>query len=179
MTARRVWDGMGNRPTTAGWREAGDLTTGSLLVALAAFGLRALARHPSLTEFDFGTDPGPVLLPRLLLSSLGVGGGLLAVHGLWKLIRAGRRSLSFPLQLRQVLLPAAFALSLGGYVAVLKPVGFRLATAVFATLWVLLLTRQMGGRWSVRMVATMVAVGVGITAAVYYVLQGFVKVPLP
>jgi hypothetical protein len=155
-----------------------DLTAGGVLVGLAAVGLRALARHPDLTAYDFGAAPGPGLLPRLLLWALAAGGGALMAGAIWTLVRSGRPGIS-RVGGRRWVLPALFALSLGGYVAVLRTVGFLATTAVFAALWILVLTRHGGEQLSVRTGARAVAAAVGITAAVYYVFTGFVKVPLP
>ncbi len=161
-----------------GRRALTDLASGGVLLGLAAVGLRALARHPDLVAYDFGADPGPGLLPRLLLWALAAGGGVLLAQGIWTLVRSGRPEVA-PGWGRPLVLPALFALSLAGYVAALKPAGFRAATAVFATLWILVLTRQGGDRLSIRAAAGAVAAAAGITAAVYYVFKGFVKVPLP
>ncbi|MDR7519141.1 MAG: tripartite tricarboxylate transporter TctB family protein [Armatimonadota bacterium] len=161
-------------------RALGDLLAGTVILTVTAAGWMSLRANRTLATFDFGTDPGPALMPRLLLAGLGAGGLALAGRAAWRLVRSGglcgglaARSWAPPL-----LLPTVFVASLVVYLAGLPVIGFRLATFAFCTAWVFALTHRRG-RPPVRAAALALAAAAVITGAVYSVFAGFVKVPLP
>lgn len=158
-----------------------DGLSGLILVALGIVGLDSLARHPILTTFDFGTDPGPGLVPRLLLLALLGGGSVLVVLGAVRLW-AGRTDL--PTVMGRITLGRhtsviAFGLLLAAYIWALPRFGFVPVTLVFAVVWMAGMTAASGGGMRLRQAGSLMAAAVVITAALYYVFKGFVKVPLP
>ena len=60
----------------------GDLVTGLILLGAAAVGAWNLLGNQTLREFDYGADPGPGLVPSLLLVLLAVCAAALALRGL-------------------------------------------------------------------------------------------------
>jgi Tripartite tricarboxylate transporter TctB family len=159
-------------------RALGNLLAGVVALAVVGAGWLSLDRDPSLATHDFGSDPGPALVPRLLLTALGVGGVVLVVQGAWSLAR--RSAAAGPaLGPRRLLWPAAFVASLLVYRQVLAAAGYPAATLGFCAAWMLVLTRRYQGRLTARSAALSVAAAVAITGAIYYVFKGFVRVPLP
>ncbi|MDR7419271.1 MAG: tripartite tricarboxylate transporter TctB family protein [Armatimonadota bacterium] len=169
---------------TAARQGVTDVVSGLTLLAVAGVGLRALAGTTrALAGFDFGTDPGPALMPRLLLWALGAGGVWLTAFGAWRLARSRRQPRAGPVarpsDLAKYAIPAAFALSLAVYVWGLFAAGFVAVTVVFCFFWIAALSRQGEGRLGWRRALTSAGAAVAIAAAVYYVFKGFVRVPLP
>lgn len=158
----------------------GDLLAGTVILAVTAAGWMSLRANRTLAMFDFGTDPGPALMPRLLLAGLGAGGLALAGRAAWRLVRSGglRGGLAARSWAPPLLWPAVFVASLVIYLAGLSVVGFRPATFAFCTAWVFALARRWG-RPPVRAAVLALAAAAMITGAVYSVFKGFVKVPLP
>lgn len=158
-----------------------DVVSGGILVGIGLLARLALGRNETLTRFDFGTDPGPALLPRLLLVALMAGGAVLVILGASRLRAARATALdpARPLSLRPYARPAALGASLAVYLVVLPRVGFIAATLVFGTGWIAALTPPADRRPARRFLGQTAAAALIITAALYYVFKGFVKVPLP
>ena len=156
-----------------------DLVSGMLLLGIGIVGWIALRRNATLTRFDFGTDPGPALLPTLLLIALLAGGAALVVLGGVRLRAAAPPRASRPLTLRPFARPAAFVASLVVYLIALPHLGFIVATPLFGAGWIAALTPPADRRSGLRSLARSAAAALVITAALYYVFKGFVKVPLP
>jgi len=147
-------------------------------VGIAAVGWLSLDRDPALRTHDFGTDPGPALVPRLLLVALAIGGAALMVHGGFGLTRRGPRAPMAAEGARRFLWPTLFVASLLVYQRALPLAGYPAATFAFCAAWILVLTRREG--WlTVRSAGVGVGAAVVITAAIYHVFKGFVRVPLP
>jgi hypothetical protein len=158
----------------------GHLLAGAAMLALVAAGWLSLRRDPALATFDFGGDPGPLLVPRLLLAALGIGGAALVAHGAWRVSRrtagpAGRRPVVEP---RRVAWPAAFVASLVVYQQLLPAAGYLAATFAFCAGWILVLGWRRGTLTAGSGLAG-VAAAAGITASIYAVFKLFVRVPLP
>ncbi|MDQ7842181.1 MAG: tripartite tricarboxylate transporter TctB family protein [Armatimonadota bacterium] len=162
-------------------RGLSDLLAGAILLVVGIVGLAALGRNATLTSFDFGTDPGPALLPRVLLLFLLGGGAVLILLGVARLgpALAGLPEVGHSLALRAYIRPAAFAASLSVYLVALPRLGFIAATLLFGAGWIAVLTPGEDRGPALRFLAQSVAAALVITAALYYVFKGFVKVPLP
>jgi hypothetical protein len=158
----------------------GNLLAGAAMLAVVAAGWLALRRDPALATFDFGSDPGPLLVPRLLLAALGIGGAALVVQGGWQVSRrpGGLPAPCPAVEPQRVLWPASFVASLVAYQQILPAAGYLAATFTFCAAWILVL----GWRWGTLTARSALAgvVGAGaITASIYGVFKLFVRVPLP
>lgn len=158
-----------------------DALSGLILAIVGVVGLLSLKRNATLTTFDFGTDPGPALVPRLLLLALLVGGIGLIGLGLTRTATAGIGPVAVlrTAALRRHAVLIAFVLSLAIYLGVLPRIGFVSATLMFSTSWIAILTRKAGNPIRPRTVTTAIVGATVITTVIYYVFKGFVKVPLP
>ena len=158
----------------------GDLVTGLILLGATAVGAWSLLGNETLREFDYGADPGPGLVPSLLLILLGVCAAALALRGLVGL----RRRVPVPeprepLGARRIVYPALLVATLCLYVLGMPAVGFIPATVLFTGLWSILIGRQETGVLTIRSTALRLVEALAITAAVYVVFAWFIKVPLP
>jgi len=165
-----------------------DFVAAVLVLAVAAVGLAWLRGNETLTAYDFGTDPGPALFPRLLLQALGLGGLVLLARALWGLAAIRRRGgvrtdraagAGWRRAAWGALWPAVFLLSLAAYLAALPRLGFVPATTAFALAWILVLTRRQDRRLGLRAVAAAIVAALAISLLTAAVFEGFVQVPLP
>ncbi|HXF82856.1 MAG TPA: tripartite tricarboxylate transporter TctB family protein [bacterium] len=158
-----------------------DVLAGTILLVVGIVGLIALGRNATLTSFDFGADPGPALLPRLLLVALLGGGTVVILLGVlrWRAARVSLRDVGRTLALRPYRRPAVFVASLSVYLGALPRLGFITATLLFAAGWIAALTPEEDRRPLPRSLGQTAGAALVITAALYYVFKGFVKVPLP
>jgi hypothetical protein len=151
------------------------------MLAAAAGGWWSLAGSAP-TGYDFDADPGPALVPRLLLAALGAGGAVLAGLGLRGLRRAaGARQASTPGLARggPPLLPALFVATLAGYLVILPALGYLAATLLFSAGWILALAGRERSRAGPRAWALALGGGLAVTLTLYGIFRGFVRVPLP
>lgn len=162
-----------------------DIAVGLFILAWACVGWISIAGNPQIFA-DKGLDPGPSLLPIIVLSVLSIGGlailanggiGLLRTRMLKKAERPG-----FARILRPHLVPAVLLVTMVAYPTLMQAVGYTTATVVFVLGWILALTdwrRLTDGR--ARLGAAFGAVfTTAIVAALLY--AGFVVVihaPLP
>lgn len=158
----------------------GDLVTGLILLGATAAGAASLLGNETLHEFDFGADPGPGLVPSLLLVLLGVCAAALvlrAIFGLWR-----RIPVSVPENapgVRRIAYPTLLVATLCLYALGMPAVGFLPATLAFTCLWSVLIGRQEAGVPTIGSAAVWIGEALAITAAVYVVFAWFIKVPLP
>jgi hypothetical protein len=110
---------------------------------------------------------GPDFYPRILLTTSAVLGAALTLAGL----RGGRAAPRPPVSHRLVVVTfAGFA----GYVALLQPLGYRVATFLFVGGLAAALEPPRGRRWIVVLV-----VALATTLVTYYVFEGYLSVLLP
>jgi hypothetical protein len=130
---------------------------------------------------DYWPDPGPALLPELLLLVLLLGGAAL-------LIGAGLRAARLRAVpgfrpdgtfLAAIAYPILLMATLTLYVVVLRAAGFPAATLAFAALWCVVLAVREGGRPRPLRVALWLGQAAAITLAIYYVFRVMLGVPLP
>jgi hypothetical protein len=147
-------------------------------LAIASGGWLSLRADRTLRTFDFGEDPGPALVPRLLLIALAVGGLLLAGHGLRRMRGRRRRDGGGP-GWGALALPTAFVASLAAYLAALPRLGYRVTTLLFCLAWIAALSGLGRDRLTPRDWAVAIASAGLVTGSLYYVFRVFVRVPLP
>lgn len=160
----------------------GDLSAGLLLVLIAWAGLASVRVGQAQLQLDFDNDPGPYLVPELLLAVVGIGGLVLVLAGTWRLVRSGRALTPAPGWSERapgLLLVVAFVASMALYLHLLFALGFRLATFVLCSGWILILTRQTGQRPFVRDLAISVLTAAVVVGAVGFVFKNLIRVPLP
>ena len=161
----------------------GDLVTGLIMLAVVAVGSVYVAGNPELIGASYGSDPGPGLLPILLLVIL----GLLALTmvpmafvrilrtGGWKGIPlpTGEEPLSFPW------FPLVLVLFLLLYALLLVQFGF-IATTLALTLVVLTAIgwQDQGrpNRWHMGLYALE---AVALTLGVWVIFEKLINIPLP
>ena len=159
----------------------GDLTviTGLILLGATAIGAWSLLGNEALTAFDYGADPGPGLVPELLLVLLGVCAAALALRGLMGLRQAVPEPKTQEPSARRIVYPSLLVVTVFLYALGLPAAGFLAATIVFTGLWSILIGRQEAGVLTIKSSALFAVEALAITAGVYVVFAELIKVPLP
>lgn len=92
---------------------------------------------------DFGLDPGPGLLPSIVLSILTIGALILIGMGLTERARSAERvSVDWPAIARSLVAPMLLCLSLTTYLPLIRMFGFVPATMLFSALLMIALSRR-------------------------------------
>lgn len=131
--------------------------------------------HESLGQ---SVDPGPALMPLIVLSLLTAGGATILAKGVlrWRSAQAGEHMADVP-PARDHLRPAFFALSVLVAVAAMETVGFVAAAFVFCLVW--LYGLRNGAALSLRGALSALALAAFLAIAVHLVFARFLLVPLP
>lgn len=160
----------------------GDIVVGIVLLVICAVGTWSLISNRIISDFDYGSDPGPGLVPALLLSVLALCAVTMVGSSTIKLYQFGKSDSTVKGKgtgWRSLLLPALFIISLLVYSQTMESVGFIVTTVSFATIWCVLIGLQDEGKpvWSKYLLY--VIEGVLIMAVVYTLFAKLIQVPLP
>lgn len=158
-----------------------DVVTGLVLCAVTAFLGWSLFTNDSIVGADFGADPGPGLVPALLLRLLGLCAlAMIAVglKNLWQVRKTEPRR-SSTASWKALLLPGLLTATMIVYLWALQVIGFLLITAVFTLCWMFVIGIYDDGRPTKRAVIRYVVHAVAVTVVVYVVFTKLIHVPLP
>lgn len=160
---------------TPGRDPRNQLAAGGFLGLWCLAGWWSLAVTPALSSDEYGVDPGPGLLPRLVLTLLTLGALILVGNGI-------RRMLSEPTEpgywdrlRRGTLVPAIFLGSLAAYVQVIDLIGYVPASAILAFVWMAFLglrSRESGPIPSLIQAGAGTVIGVGLIYLIFVYLIG-------
>ena len=146
------------------------LAAGLFFAAWAVAGWISLSANDQIAGVDFGLDPGPGLLPTIVLSILTAGAAALCGSGLAGLRRrSARPPVPWSGMAREAALPLLLLACLAGYVPLVRLVGFLPGTALFAIGWMALLDRA-GLRAAPRPALVAIALGSAIGVGLIYAL---------
>lgn len=162
----------------SGWTET---ASGVFILLWGFIGVAGLLWRPAIWQDDYGLDPGPGLMPLIVIAGLLLGGTALLIQGAVHLARAPRGTAKAELRRERepTILAAALLVSVIVYVLALKSVGFIPTTLVFATVWITTVFLRDGATAPLRTSAIALSTAVAITAGVYLVFQRLIGVPLP
>jgi len=162
----------------SGWTEA---ASGVFILLWGLVGVAGLLWRPAIWQDDYGLDPGPGLLPLIVIAGLLVGGVLLMIQGALHLARApcGAVSTALRQEREPTVMATALLASVIAYVLALKGVGFIPATLVFAAVWITTVFLRDGATGFLRTFGIALVAAAVITASVYFVFQRLIGVPLP
>lgn len=152
-----------------------DLLAGGFFLVWAAVGwVSYVGNAPLRASLWARADPGPALVPLIVLALLSLGGGFLVAKGLWRALKAETGE-GLPPSASH-LLPLGFAAALTALAALMPATGFLPAAIAFCLFWLWALSS--GGSallgWLLRLVAAL-AIGGGI----HLIFVGLLRVPLP
>ncbi|MGY6534691.1 MAG: tripartite tricarboxylate transporter TctB family protein [Pararhodobacter sp.] len=164
-----------NDESSAGPSGPVDLLAGMFFLAWAMAGWASyLGNAPLRRSLFAGADPGPALLPLILLWLISLGGVWLVLAGLWRWWAAQTQGLGLPAW-RSHLAPAGFALSLLVLIWLMPQTGFRLPAAAFCLMWLWIMAP--GGQaltaWALRL-----PVAAAIAFSLHFLFAKVLGVPL-
>ncbi len=156
-------------------RTGHDLGVAVFFLVWAAVGWVSVAMNAGLAANDFGLDPGPSLMPVIVLSVLSVGGLALAVSPVAALLaRRGKLHWSMSIDWRRL----AFFVSVAGFPVAMQAVGYIAATLVFVFVWGLLLAPDIRDR-PMRSAVVAAVASVVTTLVVYGGFDLVIRAQLP
>jgi Tripartite tricarboxylate transporter TctB family len=165
-------------PPSAGWLDFGG---GLFVLAWGIAGLFGLLSRPGLWRDDYGLDPGPALLPGLVVGSLLAGGLALVVKGSVAVMQSRTGSLReiIAIESRPAVIAGLLLASVIAYALAMRQIGFAWATPVFAAVWIAVISRRDGSAGAIQTAVRAVLGGVALTASVLFVFQRLIGVLLP
>ena len=152
-----------------------DLLAGGFFLVWAAVGWFSYAGNEALrASLGARADPGPALVPLIVLGLLSVGGAVLLAKGFWRAARAETGE-GLP-RAKTHLLPLGFSATLGALVVAMPATGFLPAAVAFSLFWLWALSS--GGHsalgWALRL-----AVAGMIGGGIHLIFAALLRVPLP
>jgi hypothetical protein len=158
-----------------------DVAISLVLFAVGGVGAWSLTGNRILYDFDYGSDPGPGLVPALLLAVLALCAlALLAwsVFRLWQLRGIGGKPSDTP-GAKLLILPALMIVALVVYALTLVDLGFLGTTITFTAIWCVLIGLQQDGKPTWGRLALYGAEAIAVTGGIYLVFAKLILVPLP
>ena len=151
------------------------IAAGAFLALWSLTGWGSFLTTPALYRGDFGVDPGPGLLPVIVLAVLSAGALLLVGTGVRQLVSEPGDDRYWRRLVDGTLVPALFFASLLVYVSVMNVIGYLLASGLLAFCWIAALgvRHRDGTTRSIALTAAAATlVGVGAIYVVFVVLIG-------
>lgn len=154
------------------------LAAGAFFAVWAVVGWISILTNVQIVGVDFGLDPGPGLMPTIVLSILSAGSLSLIAFGLVGLTKDQLRPIAWRSVAHQVVMPLLLVGSLLGYVPLIRWLGFPLANVLYAAVWMIILSTADLRRDPVRALLPILlgtVIGVGL---IYFVFIYWIGVPL-
>lgn len=154
------------------------LAAGAFIGLWAVAGWYSQLTNEQIVSGDFGNDPGPGLLAKLVLTIMTGGSLILMAVGLYGLGRLRALPIQWSAIARQSVMPLLLAGSLIAYIPFIGTVGFLVGNIVFAAAWMLIfgraeLRRDLGRELAYIALGTLIGVGL-----MYFVFIYWIGVPL-
>lgn len=152
-----------------------DLLAGGFFLVWAGVGWFSYAGNAVLrASFGAQADPGPALVPLMVLVLLSLGGSGLLAKGLWRLFHTETGE-GLPAA-RAHILPLGFAASLGALVVAMPATGFLPAAVAFSLFWLWALSS--GGHSALGWALRLLVAGL-IGGGIHLIFAALLRVPLP
>jgi len=165
--------------STGPYRESrNQIAAGAFLALWALAGWWSFVTTPALRADFYGVDPGPDLLPLIVLTVLSLGALVLIGGGLRRIATEPGNARYWRQLVDGSLAPMLFVASLVVYVLAMTAIGYLLASGLLAFLWIVFLGlrhRDEPTRAVVLTAALATVVGVG---AVYVIFVHLIGVPV-
>lgn len=163
---------------TAGRNPRNQLVAGGFLGLWCLAGWWSLAATPALSSDEYAVDPGPGLLPRLVLTIVTLGAVILIGNGARRIFSEPAEPGYWAKLRRGTLVPAIFIASLAVYVPVIGLIGYVPASALLAFAWMAFLgyrTREGGPFTPLLQAGAGTVIGVGL---IYLIFVHLIGVPV-
>lgn len=154
------------------------IAAGAFFAVWAVVGWISMLTNVQIVGVDFGLDPGPGLMPTIVLSIVSAGSLSLIMVGLAGLTKGPFSPIPWRSVARQMIMPLLLVGSLLGYVPLIRWIGFSAANALFASGWMVILSAADLRREPLRALLPIflgTVIGVGL---IYFVFIYWIGVPL-
>lgn len=155
-----------------------QIAAGAFLALWSLAGWSSFLTTPALHADDYGVDPGPDLLPYIVLVTLSLGAVLLIGEGLRRTFAEPGNDRYWRQLFNGSVAPALFVVSLVVYVVAIDSIGYLISSAIVAFSWITILglrNRDEPTRTVVTKAALATAIGIG---AIYVVFVYLIGVPV-
>lgn len=160
---------------TPGRDPRNQLAAGGFLGLWCLAGWWSVAATPALWADEYGVDPGPGLLPRLVLGLLTLGALVLIGNGVRRMLTETAEPGFWDRLKRGTLVPAIFIVSLVVYVPAFELIGYVPASVVLAATWMAFLglrSRDGSAASALLQAGAGTAIGVGLIYLIFVQLIG-------
>ena len=155
-----------------------QIAAGAFLALWSLAGWSSFLTTPALHADDYGVDPGPDLLPYIVLVTLSLGAVLLIGTGLRRTFAEPGNDRYWRRLVDGSVAPALFVVSLVVYVVAIDAIGYLISSAIVAFAWMTFLglrNRDEPTTAVVTKAALATAIGIG---AIYVVFVHLIGVPI-
>jgi hypothetical protein len=156
-----------------------ELAAGAVFVAIACIASWSLLTDPYLELGKVGSDPGPAFIPWIATTILGLGGAAQMIWALLRARRAGRMRTTGEFVSSKLWLPVLLVLTLIGYQMAMRPLGFVVASILFALPCIAIIHWRSGGAFTTRYLLQLPIEAVLIVAGIYSLFSYGINVPFP
>ena len=150
-----------------------------MFVAIAGIGAWSLLTNQYLHLGQVGSDPGPGFVPWIGVWALAIGG---VAQILWVAIKAAKTggvAMGNEFTVARIWLPVLLIASMIGYQMALRPLGFVLASILFAVPWVAVLHWRSGDKFTPRHLIQLPVEACLIVGCIYAVFRYGIQIPFP
>jgi hypothetical protein len=159
-----------------------DLFCGITVIAFTSIGTWGIVTDDYLMGDDYGADPGPALVPIMLLCLLGFLGINMTIKACYNILKYSNRVTNTPNTTENwiaFLIPLTFVCSMFFYTWIIETIGFILVTLGFTLLWIFSIGIHDNGRPTIKKILLYIVYSVVMTFFIYYIFVHLIMVQLP
>jgi len=159
-----------------------DLICGLTVIAFTSIGAWGIVTDDYLMEEDYGADPGPSLVPIMLLCVLGLLGLNMTTKACYNILKNSNRVTKIPSNTdnwHAYLIPLTFVCTMFFYTWIIEIIGFIWVTLGFTLLWIFSIGIHDNGRPTKKEILLYIVYSVTMTLFIYYIFVHLIMVQLP
>ncbi|MCS5653495.1 MAG: tripartite tricarboxylate transporter TctB family protein [Candidatus Marinimicrobia bacterium] len=159
-----------------------DLICGLTVMAFTLIGTWGIVTDDFLMEEDYGADPGPSLVPIMLLCVLGLLGIHMTTKACYYILKNSNRVTKIPSITENwitFLIPLTFVCTMFFYTWIIEIIGFIWVTLGFTLLWIFTIGIHDNGQPTKKDILLYFVYSVAMTFFIYYIFVHLIMVQLP
>ena len=159
-----------------------DLICGLTVIAFTSIGTWGIVTDDYLMEEDYGADPGPSLVPIMLLCVLGLLGIHMTTKACYYILKNSKRVTKIPSITENwitFLIPLTFVCTMFFYTWIIEIIGFIWVTLGFTLLWIFTIGIHDNGLPTKKDILLYFVYSVAMTFFIYYIFVHLIMVQLP
>ena len=159
-----------------------DLICGLTVIAFTSIGTWGIVTDDFLMEEDYGADPGPSLVPIMLLYVLGLLGIHMTTKACYYILKNSKRVTKIPSITENwitFLIPLTFVCTMFFYTWIIEIIGFIWVTLGFTLLWIFTIGIHDNGLPTKKVTLLYFVYSVAMTFFIYYIFVHLIMVQLP